>query len=328
MIRKAFTLIELLVVIAIIAILAAILFPVFAQAKMAAKKTVDLSNCKQIGVAIQMYLSDYDDTYSPGYYYRDPNSSGNLDATGIEQWSGFMQPYIKNFDMFRSPVDPNQGIAPTNWDDRVGGSNNRGYGGGGSTSFTPGTGIQDNQAPRLSYTANESLMPRPRGGIGGVMIGQPQNVVSATSIDGVANTIAVTQFSEFKNAVSGSGPGGTTNKSHRPSDAYAMDVNGTVPYDTSSLMDPNSIYGISAQAAKVIFDAQPSAPLGGGSYPHLIYVNSGRTAGTVPFVFADCHAKALKVEATLGCNNFMWGIRAYNQGGATVKCAATGQPMQ
>jgi prepilin-type N-terminal cleavage/methylation domain-containing protein len=59
--RKAFTLIELLVVIAIIAILAAILFPVFAQAKMAAKKTADLANLKQLGTAVTMYLTDNDD---------------------------------------------------------------------------------------------------------------------------------------------------------------------------------------------------------------------------------------------------------------------------
>jgi prepilin-type N-terminal cleavage/methylation domain-containing protein len=61
--RSAFTLIELLVVIAIIAILAAILFPVFAQAKEAAKKTACLSNLKNIGLAMNLYLSDSDDLY-------------------------------------------------------------------------------------------------------------------------------------------------------------------------------------------------------------------------------------------------------------------------
>ncbi|MFZ4509275.1 MAG: prepilin-type N-terminal cleavage/methylation domain-containing protein, partial [Fimbriimonas sp.] len=61
--RKAFTLIELLVVIAIIAILAAILFPVFAQAKMAAKKTADLSGVKQLSLGVAMYGNDYDDTF-------------------------------------------------------------------------------------------------------------------------------------------------------------------------------------------------------------------------------------------------------------------------
>ena len=62
--KRAFTLIELLVVIAIIAILAAILFPVFAQAKAAAKASVSLSNTKQIGTGQQIYLADYDDTYT------------------------------------------------------------------------------------------------------------------------------------------------------------------------------------------------------------------------------------------------------------------------
>ncbi|MDW8052685.1 MAG: prepilin-type N-terminal cleavage/methylation domain-containing protein, partial [Armatimonadota bacterium] len=61
--RKGFTLIELLVVIAIIAILAAILFPVFAQAREKARQTMCTSNMKQIGLAIVMYLNDYDEKF-------------------------------------------------------------------------------------------------------------------------------------------------------------------------------------------------------------------------------------------------------------------------
>ncbi len=74
--KRAFTLIELLVVIAIIAILAAILFPVFAQAKEAAKKTVAISGIKQYGVATNIYLSDADDSFPLGFGAR-PVAEGN-----------------------------------------------------------------------------------------------------------------------------------------------------------------------------------------------------------------------------------------------------------
>src|SRR5687768_6367661 len=68
-ISSAFTLIELLVVIAIIAILAAILFPVFAQAKVSAKGIVCLSNMRQLGMSVQMYVVDHDDYWPPACLY-------------------------------------------------------------------------------------------------------------------------------------------------------------------------------------------------------------------------------------------------------------------
>ncbi len=77
--RKAFTLIELLVVIAIIAILAAILFPVFAQAKVAAKGAADLSNVKQIALGTLMYSNDYDDLF-PTAFGKDCNNNWDADS--------------------------------------------------------------------------------------------------------------------------------------------------------------------------------------------------------------------------------------------------------
>ncbi|MGV3613959.1 MAG: prepilin-type N-terminal cleavage/methylation domain-containing protein [Fimbriimonas sp.] len=100
--RRAFTLIELLVVIAIIAILAAILFPVFAQAKEAAKKTADLSNARQIGLANKMYLADHDDTMPIFYAYHTMPPAGREGHKGTEV---LLLPYTKNKDMFRSPLD-------------------------------------------------------------------------------------------------------------------------------------------------------------------------------------------------------------------------------
>jgi prepilin-type N-terminal cleavage/methylation domain-containing protein len=98
--KKAFTLIELLVVIAIIAILAAILFPVFAQAKLAAKKTQSLSNIKQTMLAELMYTNDYDDVYS----YACPQSWWYPTEGG---WAYSIYPYEKNLDILRDPTDPN-----------------------------------------------------------------------------------------------------------------------------------------------------------------------------------------------------------------------------
>src|SRR5437867_1928522 len=103
----AFTLIELLVVIAIIAILAAILFPVFAQAREAARKTTCQSNLKQISTGAMMYTQDYDEIMMPSYV------STNLPycfSTGVAkepgQWAGWLdliQPYIKNMGVARCP---------------------------------------------------------------------------------------------------------------------------------------------------------------------------------------------------------------------------------
>jgi prepilin-type N-terminal cleavage/methylation domain-containing protein/prepilin-type processing-associated H-X9-DG protein len=96
--RNAFTLIELLVVISIIAILAAILFPVFAQAREAAKKTACLSNVKQIDLALLMYVNDSDDQApTPAEVYTPVNDV-------VDYWQLIM-PYVKGQDLFFCPDD-------------------------------------------------------------------------------------------------------------------------------------------------------------------------------------------------------------------------------
>ncbi len=100
--RRAFTLIELLVVIAIIAILAAILFPVFARAKEAAKGTACVSNARQIGMSVKMYLQDADDTMPIFYAYNSQPPAGQAGHKGVEVE---LLPYCKSQDVFRSPLD-------------------------------------------------------------------------------------------------------------------------------------------------------------------------------------------------------------------------------
>src|SRR5476651_1276768 len=98
--KKAFTLIELLVVIAIIAILAAILFPVFAQAKLAAKKTNDLAQLKQLGLASLMYSNDVDDTAMAFPYAATWSSPAYTNRDKGPWWSDRLQPYVKSKGVF------------------------------------------------------------------------------------------------------------------------------------------------------------------------------------------------------------------------------------
>jgi prepilin-type N-terminal cleavage/methylation domain-containing protein len=146
--KGAFTLIELLVVIAIIAILAAILFPVFARARESARRATCLSNLKQLGTAFQMYTQDYDEVYPSGLvlavpgpeangsfevmYAKTPASatvgSGNINST-YGQWNLFrdsakqfrpsiaeqLQPYVKNTQIFLDPNDPQGAVYKNQW---------------------------------------------------------------------------------------------------------------------------------------------------------------------------------------------------------------------
>jgi prepilin-type N-terminal cleavage/methylation domain-containing protein len=117
--KSGFTLIELLVVIAIIAILAAILFPVFARARENARKTSCLSNLKQIGMATIQYAQDYDGHY---YAHRNKNMPNPIAQQSDAQvagmttggpegnrtfWATLLQPYVKNYQVFACPSNPN-----------------------------------------------------------------------------------------------------------------------------------------------------------------------------------------------------------------------------
>jgi len=97
---KGFTLIELLVVIAIIAILAAILFPVFARARENARRASCMSNLKQIGLGMMMYSQDYDENLPPAYNYY--NGVGN---DPLVWWQDEIQPYVKSYQIVICPSD-------------------------------------------------------------------------------------------------------------------------------------------------------------------------------------------------------------------------------
>src|SRR4051812_35148627 len=102
--RNAFTLIELLVVIAIIAILAAILFPVFASAREKARQSSCANNMRQMGLAQMSYVEDYDSTMQPGY-------SGSVNVETV--WAELLYPYTRNTNIFNCPSAKNPMLYPS-----------------------------------------------------------------------------------------------------------------------------------------------------------------------------------------------------------------------
>lgn len=273
---RGFTLIELLVVIAIIAILAAILFPVFAQAREAARKTACASHSKQMGTAIMMYKQDYDETFPQAYYYLDNNSG----AGGYVQWSGLIQPYAKNTGMFVCPSDPLRGHVPTN--------------------------TFDVQVPRLSYTANGAIIARKR------RTSDPGRVVSDAEVDAPADTIMIAEATSFVNCMNDvSNASGTNNKSHRSTNAVMLAGGGT-RFTGETEAYGTALEALSVAKAKADLAACPTATSAGLSF--ICYTQPDRHSGGANYIYADGHAKWQKLERTLDPLNFQWGKRFYAHG--------------
>lgn len=155
--RNGFTLIELLVVIAIIAILAAILFPVFAQAREKARQISCLSNLKQIGLGLMMYVQDYDE-YMPYALQNDPPIDGG--GTNLVPIDGQIAPYIKNDQIWKCPSD----YAPSPDDTNIG-------------DYWDG-----------KYASNPLGYPRSYSYVGNIHTLQYEEQTGDTSIDGDPNT--------------------------------------------------------------------------------------------------------------------------------------------
>lgn len=166
MYRKAFTLIELLVVIAIIAILAAILFPVFAQAKVAAKKSVDLSNIKQIGTASVLYEGDYDDTIPLAGYQ-------NFVANTPTTWMFLVDPYVRS-----------------GYPDTTSKEKNQGFGVFQSPFYSPPPGATGAGSPSHSYAINWNYSPTFITEVTNIYGFQPTH--SATSLEAPAQVVLFT----------------------------------------------------------------------------------------------------------------------------------------
>lgn len=191
--KRAFTLIELLVVIAIIAILAAILFPVFAQAKEAAKKTTCLSNAKQISLASNLYFSDNDDMSPTVIEYFNYDISGGI---SIVDYFNQLQPYIKSKMMFVCLDDQFKGCdAIDGLPDYIEGGQCISYGSnwGPMQSFNTGTSEGGLYGPPLN---NGNWEYHPGGGPNGYFFTYTIPGISMTSITAPANMFAFGESSD------------------------------------------------------------------------------------------------------------------------------------
>ncbi len=197
--QNAFTLIELLVVIAIIAILAAILLPVFAQAREKARQADCLSNLNQLGLASNMYIQDYDETYFPHRWNSGPNSNPLLSvlnttcsdsgpisgaACGKTFWISLLQPYTKSYQVFQCPDSVNGWVEGKVGTMCGGSDNNTAIGCGGN-----GYGGQNSYGHNDIWMAPAAAFATPFGGA--------VNVVSDASVVRPSGTIMFVDSSYY-----------------------------------------------------------------------------------------------------------------------------------
>jgi len=308
---SGFTLIELLVVIAIVAILAAILFPVFAQARDKARSASCLSNEKQIGLGLMMYTQDYDETYPTAYMYKNNTATTNGgSAGGYIHYSAMIQPYIKSDKIWVCPSDKLGGVGPdnppcANWLD------------------TATLGCEA-QVPRLSYIPNSAVLPRKRG---------PQdapNVVNMAAIDAPADVIAIAEATHNLNCIflgsTGQMNNERRNKSHRPVSALMRTATGGQWAGQSVADATGPVWAITKAAAEgpegwggpsdsgAITNPQGCRASAADGGLHIRFMEPGRHTGGANYVFADGHAKFHRFESTINPNNFLWGKSYYPTG--------------
>jgi prepilin-type N-terminal cleavage/methylation domain-containing protein/prepilin-type processing-associated H-X9-DG protein len=301
--RRGFTLIELLVVIAIIAILAAILFPVFARARENARRSSCQSNMKQQALGVMQYTQDYDEKYPQAYWYKDDSSA----TGGYVHWSAMIRPYVKSEQLFVCPSDPAGGLLPTNPYDPT---------------YSNAPNGLDSQVPRLSYTANSVIFPRKR------RTADAGDTVALSAVDDTSRLIMLAEFSNSASCVQGTSvASGAALKSHRSTNALMTGAGGgqfSGEYAVGAAL-PTAVYALRYDLAKPQLDSCPTAP--SGSNFHITYVGAERHLEGSNYAFADGHVKFYRLQQTLDPNNFLWGNKFYPLGSIPVLDQA-GNPVK
>ena len=159
--------------------------------------------------------------------------------------------------------------------------------------------------PRLSYIANELVMPRKK------FASIPLNVVNEAAIESTSEVISVTEMANNLNQLAGASASGgaAANKSHRPT-AGVSEGSASGEYDAED--GTGTIY---ATPANVALDAIQNPSVG---KPHIMYSTADRHFDGSNYLFADGHVKFQKLAQTLDPNAFLWGKRVYSAGNAPI----------
>jgi prepilin-type N-terminal cleavage/methylation domain-containing protein/prepilin-type processing-associated H-X9-DG protein len=319
--RTGFTLIELMVVVGIIALLATILMPNLMQAQASAQRAACLANMHNAGLSLWMYTSQNNLTYPTCYNYVNGSSSGG----GYYHWTAAIDmtdytadptagKYPHTSDEFVCPSHAPHGWAPTNY-----------------TTWNPTTNLgriinppageipqsstlDDRECARLSYTANEILMPRKKYSAAYDAANPTtgtQNLcyVSTAEVEDIQRTIMLAEFSNSSNGIYGSSSGGGDAwKPHRPTngittttgffngEGYVLGTQCEKLGYTAALAAINGVLADKSQAFVVdhIYMIEPNMHHVGSNY-----------------AFADGHAGTFGLQATLDPAGYMWGDKVY-----------------
>jgi type II secretory pathway pseudopilin PulG len=254
----------LLVVIAIIAILAAILFPVFAQAKIAAKKTQSLNNVKQLATSHMIYTSDYDDVFALAEY-----GSGDVHVT----WCAAIYPYVKNGKTFKNP---NTGILQNAGTDGIYRSPSF------PVSANPNPTTWDEaQKGGFSYGVHHTVFADNFD----VTPAEARSSMSQTQIDNVADKVMMME------------KGANVTWSYpwfHPWQNQWIGSIATVAGDESTITrDGVDVYNPASPVYSPVYDTDCQAGVSEGAWECAAHARY-RFSGTTPMVFLDGHAKSIK----------------------------------
>lgn len=311
-----FTLIELLVVVAIIALLASILMPSLGKAREQAKGASCLSNEHTIGVSLAMYCGDNRSYYPAAYGYIDGRSSSG----GYHHWTAALDQndYLADITARKYPKVAPQYVCPSH-----------APGGWAPTNFTswripnppPGQVSQDTsgtkddrQAPRLSYVANEIVMPRKKFSPAYDAANPPGTsnlcLVSSDEIEAPNVTILMAEFSSSANCIWGNSVGGgAAYKSHRPTNGVKT-ASGV--FDGEGYATGTQVFKLTpAEARSAINDVMADKSLAPSRH-HISYINPQVHTNGSNYVFVDGHAARFSLDETLDPGSYMWGRKVYS----------------